>query len=49
MVLFATDIAARGLDFPTIDWVLQARLHGIALCLEACIRVHIGGTMKSFG
>ncbi|KAG1664899.1 hypothetical protein FOA52_006245 [Chlamydomonas sp. UWO 241] len=23
MVLFATDIAARGLDFPTIDWVLQ--------------------------
>lgn len=26
MVLFATDIAARGLDFPTIDWVLQASL-----------------------
>lgn len=24
MVLFATDIAARGLDFPTVDWVLQA-------------------------
>ena len=23
-MLFATDIAARGLDFPTIDWVLQA-------------------------
>ena len=23
MVLFATDIAARGLDFPTVDWVLQ--------------------------
>jgi ATP-dependent RNA helicase DDX10/DBP4 len=22
-LLFATDIAARGLDFPTIDWVLQ--------------------------
>ena len=22
-VLFATDIAARGLDFPTVDWVLQ--------------------------
>ncbi|KAF5384352.1 hypothetical protein D9615_003226 [Tricholomella constricta] len=22
-VLFATDIAARGLDFPSIDWVLQ--------------------------
>ena len=21
--LFATDIAARGLDFPTVDWVLQ--------------------------
>ncbi len=23
MVLFATDIAARGLDFPTVDWVIQ--------------------------
>ena len=23
MLLFATDIAARGLDFPTVDWVLQ--------------------------
>lgn len=22
-VLFATDIAARGLDFPAVDWVLQ--------------------------
>ena len=24
MVLFATDIASRGLDFPDVDWVLQA-------------------------
>ena len=24
MVLFATDIASRGLDFPAVDWVLQA-------------------------
>ena len=24
MVLFATDIAARGLDFPSVDWVVQA-------------------------
>jgi superfamily II DNA/RNA helicase len=23
-VLFATDIAARGLDFATVDWVVQA-------------------------
>lgn len=23
-VLFATDIAARGLDFPKVNWVLQA-------------------------
>ena len=23
-VLFATDIAARGLDFPTVEWVVQA-------------------------
>lgn len=23
-VLFATDIAARGLDFPSINWVIQA-------------------------
>jgi ATP-dependent RNA helicase DDX10/DBP4 len=22
-VLFATDVAARGLDFPTVDWVVQ--------------------------
>jgi ATP-dependent RNA helicase DDX10/DBP4 len=22
-VLFATDIAARGIDFPAIDWVIQ--------------------------
>lgn len=24
MVLFATDVAARGLDFPAVDWVVQA-------------------------
>ena len=24
MVLLATDIAARGLDFPDVDWVVQA-------------------------
>ena len=24
VVLFATDLAARGLDFPAIDWVIQA-------------------------
>jgi ATP-dependent RNA helicase DDX10/DBP4 len=23
MVLFATDIASRGLDFPDVDWVVQ--------------------------
>lgn len=28
MVLLATDIAARGLDFPTIDWVVQVRFLG---------------------
>jgi ATP-dependent RNA helicase DDX10/DBP4 len=22
-VLFATDIASRGLDFPSVDWVFQ--------------------------
>ena len=27
-VLFATDVAARGLDFPTVDWVVQVRLGG---------------------
>jgi ATP-dependent RNA helicase DDX10/DBP4 len=25
-VLFATDIAARGLDFPSVDWVVQVGL-----------------------
>ena len=34
MVLFATDIAARGLDFPGVDWVLQVD------CAEARGRVH---------
>lgn len=24
-VLFATDIAARGLDFPSVDWVVQVQ------------------------
>lgn len=33
MVLFATDIAARGLDFPTVDWVVQVnRRRGGQLC-----------------
>ncbi|CAB1427550.1 unnamed protein product [Pleuronectes platessa] len=27
-VLFATDIAARGLDFPAVNWVLQGEGHG---------------------
>ena len=27
MVLLATDIAARGLDFPDVDWVVQADCH----------------------
>ena len=38
-VLFATDIAARGLDFPAVDWVLQVVLewscaHSVANCCQ---------------
>ena len=41
MVLFATDIAARGLDFPTIDWVVQVRSG--AVWYVVCGRVAVGG------
>jgi ATP-dependent RNA helicase DDX10/DBP4 len=30
-VLFATDIAARGLDFPKVDWVMQVLLRNLNL------------------
>ena len=36
MVLFATDVAARGLDFPTIDWVLQVRTALSLLIPDQC-------------
>lgn len=33
-LLFATDVAARGLDFPDVDWVLQVTFKLISsLCL----------------
>lgn len=34
MVLFATDIAARGLDFPTVDWVVQVRWDWFTLLVQ---------------
>ena len=37
MVLFATDIAARGLDFPTVDWVVQVRWDWFTLRVQQCL------------
>jgi len=40
MVLFATDIAARGLDFPTVDWVVQVDCpEDVAAYIHRCGRL----------
>jgi len=37
-VLFATDIAARGLDFPAVDWVVQADCpEDVAAYIHRCV------------
>ena len=34
-VLFATDIAARGLDFPAVDWVVQVGVVSLPLLVAS--------------
>lgn len=42
-VLFATDIAARGLDFPSVDWVVQADCpEDVAAYIHRCVCVCVG-------
>lgn len=37
-MLFATDIAARGLDFPSVDWVVQADCpEDVAAYIHRCV------------
>ena len=39
-VLFATDIAARGLDFPACDWVVQVDApEDAAMYIHRCVHV----------
>lgn len=53
MVLFATDIAARGLDFPTVDWVVQVRgaIHHPPLLCHVVERLLLccAGQARGFG
>lgn len=50
-VLFATDIAARGLDFPECDWVVQVRyiLKRIYLMKMLRTRKALCGLLESVG
>jgi late competence protein required for DNA uptake (superfamily II DNA/RNA helicase) len=38
-VLFATDIAARGLDFPEVDWVVQVDAPEVIALLAGALRL----------
>ena len=49
-VLMCTDVMARGVDFPAVDWVIQfdpLPLHGtgvwlwVCTCISSCMRAYI--------
>ena len=49
-MLFATDIAARGLDFPSVDWVLQMDCpEDVACYIHRVGRTarYVSGTLRS--
>lgn len=38
-MLLSTDVAARGLDFPDVDWIVQYKLFSILFFLFECLYI----------